>query len=268
MSSSLSYSSTLKRELCFYFSNQDQEASRLEKFNSQVMGEWVHRFCTELGNDFFCEVDQDFFRDFSNLVGLDEEILNFEQTLDVILGKNSHTRVESSKPYGPGQLSRNDKSSLNKTAEKLYSLIHARYILTERGCKKMLYKYLQGDFGHCPRVLCNNSNVLPIGISDRLGEETVKVYCPRCNEIYSPRLLKHSYVDGASFGRSFPHMLFMVFPEYRPSKSTEKYVPRLHGFKIHPSAYTLPVQGKHTKVPAYPTRLSVTSQKNAKESLL
>ncbi|KAL9950204.1 hypothetical protein ACROYT_G042675 [Oculina patagonica] len=56
--------------------------------------------------------------------------------------------------------------------------------------------------------------------------------------------------------------------EYRPSKSTEKYVPRLHGFKIHPSAYTLPVQEKHTRVPAYPTRMSVTSQKTAKESLL
>lgn len=228
------------------------------------MDDWVHRFCTELGNDYFCEVDKDFIRDFSNLVGLDEEILYFEQALDIILGKNSHTAtgMESSQ-------TRSDKPlTLNKTAEKLYSLIHARYILSERGCKKMLYKYLQGDFGHCPRVLCGNSNVLPIGTSDRIGEETVKVYCPRCNEIYFPRLLKHSYVDGASFGRSFPHMLFMVFSEYRPSKSTEKYIPRLHGFKIHPSAYTLPVPVKNNKVATYPTRLNGGSLKNARESLL
>ena len=236
------------------------------------MDEWVHRFCTELGNDFFCEVDQDFFRDFSNLVGLDEEVLHFEQALDIILGKNGYTltAMESSKLCGSNQ-SRNDHkslSSLNKTAGKLYSLIHARYILTERGCKKMLYKYLQGDFGHCPRVLCHNANVLPIGTSDRLGEETVKIYCPRCNEIYNPRLLKHSYVDGASFGRTFPHMFFMVFPEYRPPKSTEKYIARLHGFKIHPSAYTLSVNGKNNQVPTYPTRTNVNSRKNAKESLL
>ena len=114
------------------------------------MDDWVHRFCTELGNDFFCEVDKDFFRDFSNLVGLDQEVLLFEQALDKILGKNGHTGVESSKLCSLSSQTRDDKLTLNKTAEKLYSLIHARYILTERGCTKMLYKYLQGDFGHCP----------------------------------------------------------------------------------------------------------------------
>ena len=224
------------------------------------MNDWVHRFCTELGNDFFCEVDRDFIRDFSNLVGLDEEVLHFQQALDIILEKNGYTGVETS-----------DKPplTLSKTAEKLYCLIHARYILSERGCKKMLYKYLQGDFGYCPRVLCGNSNVLPIGTCDRLGEETVKMYCPRCNEIYFPRFLKHTYVDGASFGTSFPHMFFMVFPEYRPSKSIDKYIPQLHGFKLHPSAYTQPVQRKNKyKKPTYPARFNGEARKSAKESLL
>ena len=103
----------------------------------------------------------------------------------------------------------------------------------------MLYKYLQGNFGHCPRGLCGNANVLPIGMSGKPGEEMVKVFSPKCNEVYPPRLLKHSYIDGVRFGRRFPHMLFMVFPEYRPPKSTQIYLVGLHGFKIHSSAYEL-----------------------------
>lgn len=222
------------------------------------MDEWIHRFCTELGNDFFCEVDKDFIMDFSNLLGLEEMIEQFEEALDIILDQSddkSWVRNISNAPSNGSVRCAFDKS-LSKTSEKLYGLIHARFISTDRGCKKMLYKYLQGDFGHCPRFLCNNANVLPIGMSDKPGEETVKVFCPRCNEVYFPRLLKHTYIDGAAFGKSFPHMFFMVFPEYRPGKSTEKYVPRLHGFKIHPSAYTLPLQAKRSQVNAYTVRLN------------
>ena len=233
---------------------------------------WVHRFCTELGNDFFCEVDKDFIKDFSNLVGLEEQVCPFEQALDIILDKPLRSETIS-KGIANGSIKMPTctikEKSLNKVAEKLYSLIHARFILSDRGCNKMLYKYLQGDFGHCPRVLCSNSNVLPVGMSDKPGEETVKVYCPRCSEVYSPRLLKHSYVDGAGFGRSFPHMFFMVFPEYRPLRSTEKYTPRLHGFKIHPSAYTSPFQVKRSKVAQYPVRFNGrTPYRRVNESLL
>lgn len=233
------------------------------------MDNWIHRFCTELGNDFFCEVDKDFIKDFSNLIGLEEMILHFEQALDIILDERDTSVSETtSTKISNGSCRITGDKTLGKTAEKLYSLIHARFILTDRGCKKMLYKYLQGDFGHCPRVLCGNSNVLPIGMSDRPGDETVKVFCPRCNEVYFPRLLKHSYIDGAAFGRSFPHMFFMVFPEYRPVKNEQKYTPRLHGFKIHPSAYTLPPQAKRNKVSAYSVRLNGGSLKKVSESLL
>ena len=44
-------------------------------------------------------------------------------------------------------------------------------------------------------------------------------------------------MDGAFIGRTFPHMLFMVQTELQPKRSFVKYVPRIYGFKIHPSAY-------------------------------
>ena len=36
-------------------------------------------------------------------------------------------------------------------------------------------------------------------------------------------------------------MLFQVYPYYLPARSEERYVPRIFGFKIHPSAYQQPL---------------------------
>ena len=44
-------------------------------------------------------------------------------------------------------------------------------------------------------------------------------------------------IDGAYSGTTFPHLLLMTYPMYRPPKAADTYVPRVFGFKLHPSAY-------------------------------
>lgn len=82
-----------------------------------------------------------------------------------------------------------------------------------------LEKYKKGDFGRCPRVLCQAQPLLPVGLTDIPYEKPVKLYCGRCEDIYSPKSSRHGSIDGAFFGTSFPHMLFLVYPHMIPPKA-------------------------------------------------
>lgn len=96
-----------------------------------------------------------------------------------------------------------------------------------------LEKYKKADFGKCPRVNCNSHPLLPMGLSDVPNLKPVKLWCARCEDMYNPKSSRHATIDGAYFGTSFHNILFQVYPSLVPTKSVERYTPKVFGFKVH-----------------------------------
>ncbi|KAH9607095.1 hypothetical protein KSS87_005024 [Heliosperma pusillum] len=185
---------------------------------------WISWFCTLRGNEFFCEVDDDYIQDDFNLCGLSSQVPYYDYALDLILD------VESSH----GDMFTEEQNELvESAAEMLYGLIHARYILTSKGMAAMLEKFKNYDCGRCPRAFCVGQPCLPVGQSDLPRSSTVKIYCPKCEDIYYPRSKYQGNVDGAYFGTTFPHLFLMTYPHLKPQKPSQNYTPRVFGFKLH-----------------------------------
>lgn len=205
----------------------------------------------------FCQVERSYIEDGFNLYGLRGCVSNFSDCLDLILDR-----------IGPDD---SDDSHLTQSACNLYGLIHARYIITAHGLDAMYSKYAANEFGTCPLIQCSNQPVLPVGLKDEVGLDSVKVFCPKCQCVYEPPPIRgrnghHSAggtvtVDGASFGTTFPHLFLMTFsnlvPDHLPADSV--YIPRVFGFRLHPTAHQrngstplFPPSGRRTSVPQIP----------------
>lgn len=212
----------------------------------------LERFCGLKGHEMFCEVERSYIEDGFNLYGLRACVSNFSDCLDLILDR-----------IGPDD---SDDSHLTQSACTLYGLIHARYIITAHGLDAMYnkvrraaswvlgcyqrqpraqfiscdFQYAAKEFGACPLVQCSGQPVLPVGLKDEMGADTVKIFCPKCTQVYhTPPLRSRANistgVDGAAFGTTFPHLFLMTFsnlvPDPLPVESS--YVPRVFGFRVH-----------------------------------
>ncbi|KAK9696356.1 casein kinase 2 regulatory subunit [Basidiobolus ranarum] len=199
----------------FYESNSSHD--------SEEMISWISWFCSLTGNEYFCEVAEEFIEDDFNLTGLNSTVPCYRESLELILD------IEPEEDH-----SEKTDSIIESSAERLYGLIHQRFILTRQGMNLMIEKYERADFGYCPRYYCNGMPVLPIGRSDNLGVETVKLYCPSCTDIYSPASSRYHHIDGAFFGTTFAHMfLLLMYPDAYQRCTTVTYKPKIFGFKVN-----------------------------------
>ena len=139
--------------------------------SSYVDENWTSWFCNLRGNQFFCEVGKSYIEDSFNLFGLKQYLSkDYSKALDMILDRLTPTEPES--------------EDLSRSAALLYGLIHARYIITSHGLESMRRKYLSKEFGECPRMLCKGQSVVPMGFSDDPKRGLVKLFCPKCRDVY------------------------------------------------------------------------------------
>jgi len=184
---------------------------------------WIPWFCGLKGHELFAEVDEEYVRDNFNLYGLRGRFQFYDHALEMILSREAPDGDDLADP---------EFREIYKEAQGLYGLIHARYIVSPRGLQVMREKYLKGTFGTCPRVLCDRHNVLPIGTFEEPGAAQVKVFCPRCEQLYAPKS-KFKELDGAHFGTSFPQIFLQSYPSLVPLDPPRPFVPRVFGFKLH-----------------------------------
>jgi len=196
-----------------------------------------------MGHEYFAEVSEDFIEDDFNLTGLQAQVPMYKEALEMILdvepsetgSSNLSEEEEEEEEEDEGLLgdeldepaqngrrdaqprrhgrSSSDTSVIESSAELLYGLIHARYITSRPGIQQMMEKYELAHFGYCPRVYCHGTKVLPVGRTDTPGQETVKLFCPSCLDIYTPPNSRFQAVDGAFFGTTFPNLFLMTFPD-------------------------------------------------------
>lgn len=187
---------------------------------------WVEWFLQNKGSEYFCEVDEDFLSDRFNLTGLAPYIPHYTMALDLINDNFVDYKIDD-----------DTKRIVDDSARKLYGLIHARFIVTSRGLVKMAEKYRLGEFGRCPRTLCKGTNVVPHGQSDFLGEGKVRLYCPKCEDVYLPKSTRHASMDGSFIGTTFAPFFFLSYPNMVPHHNpNEQYSPKIFGFKVHQTA--------------------------------
>ena len=205
----------------------EEEEDSSEISASDEDGSWIEWFCGLRGNEFFCEVDEDYIQDDFNLTGLYGLVPCYERALDMVL--DVEMPMEDT-------LTEEQHEIVESAAEMLYGMIHARYILTSRGMNAMYEKYRSATFGRCPHVYCQGQPVLPVGLSDMPRNYTVNVFCPRCHGLFFPKSTRQASIDGAYFGTTFPHLYLMTHPEMIPVRPSQQYVPRVYGFRINRSS--------------------------------
>lgn len=107
--------------------------AHIKKETHSNIFQWIHWFCSSKKHRYYTEVDESFIEDPFNLIGLNQFIPLYKETLEILLDLEPDDAMYNRVP---------DLSLLEPSAELLYGLIHQRYILTKQGMLQMVSTFL------------------------------------------------------------------------------------------------------------------------------
>ena len=102
------------------------------------------QFISSRGNEYFCEIDEEYLTDRFNLTGLNTEVQYYQYALDLVTDVFDFDCDDDM------------REQIEKSARHLYGLVHARYIVTTRGLAKMVR--LPPTFRADPHILLTASS--------------------------------------------------------------------------------------------------------------
>ena len=113
---------------------------------------WIAWFCSIRGNEFFCQVDEEYITDSFNLSGLKEEVPYYDMAVETILD-GEHPSMN--------EMTEAQQEAVDSAAELLYGLIHARFIITAKGLTLMVRVGCPGWQGSWRRPAQATASLLP-----------------------------------------------------------------------------------------------------------
>ena len=182
--------------------------------SSSSLENWVSWYLRQTNSEYLVDIEEDFYLDKFNLTGL-QSILHFPICYD-ILTDNSEIQEYSEHAH----------ELLERSTRHLYGMIHARYVLTLAGLRKIATKVKSGLYGYCHRDMCPKTPLIPVGISNKPYVGHVKGYCGHCQDIYNTTIP----LDGAYYSDTLPHLLLMTYPDLIPESPCSPFDFVVYGF--------------------------------------
>jgi len=185
---------------------------------------WIKQFCALPEHKWYAEISVGWAGDWFNNHGMSERFPDYQTALGMVTDRHTGDWVT---------LSDAAHATITVQARQLYGLLHTRWITQVAGLAQMRRKHRKGVFGVCPRFNCHKQKLLPMGTTTKPGHHSVKLFCPKCRDIYvGPQAMR---VDGAHFGPAFPHLFLAEFEDSDTSGDFVATAIKVFGFPVHES---------------------------------